>query len=564
CGLSQTLDVVSAFVGRPAGSAAELSPAEGLSPAFVPDVPGDYIIRTTVSDGTGRSSFADTVVTASACGDAVPQVDSVSASPAAPDVGQLVSLSISVSDADNLSGPDGCNLGQTLDVVSVFVGRPAGSSAVLSPSEGLNPAFVPDVPGDYVIRTTVSDGTGRSSFVDTTVSVDVCGSQEPEALIEVVGPVLAGPGFNVIAPDVNVDDIVALDASASVDPDSQPPCSLAQRLSYHWRFTSKPVDSRASFNDSYIVNPSFRADKPGTYEIELAVTDGTHVSYAHLTITANPAVVLHTASGFTVTFVAGMGAYFDRPEGVTVDGSGAIYVVQNGNDSVTRTVGDVTTRLSIGGWLQNPHDIAWYSASDAFFVTTQGVDAVIQLDQSGTQTLWSRPGQANRPANLVLFTNSNGNDRLLVMEQGNDRIDFFDPADSPLASRIGTEDFGGALGGAWGVDAAVIGGVNYYYGTDQGNDELWRTDTANDTRLANFLNKPRDIARTTSGSGKLAVADSGSGMLLLIEDCGSPPCPAETIVWGPWEPWGLHFETQNDLLVTDRNGDALFRVSGPF
>jgi len=89
---------------------------------------------------------------------------------------------------------------------------------------------------------------------------------------------IANPGP---AATVNTGAIVQLDGSASFDPQGKP-------LSFTWRFRSLPKGSQAAINNSAIVNPSFIADVPGTYEAELVVGNGV--------LSSAPASVAITAS----------------------------------------------------------------------------------------------------------------------------------------------------------------------------------------------------------------------------------------------------------------------------
>lgn len=66
---------------------------------------------------------------------------------------------------------------------------------------------------------------------------------------------------------VAVNDIVQLDGSTSTDPDGNYP------LTYSWTITQKPAGSAAALSDSTIAIPTFTADVPGDYTIELVVTD---------------------------------------------------------------------------------------------------------------------------------------------------------------------------------------------------------------------------------------------------------------------------------------------------
>src|SRR6187402_1103582 len=86
--------------------------------------------------------------------------------------------------------------------------------------------------------------------------------REMESLTPNVPPVAAaGENLSVIAGAV-----VPVDGSESFDPDGNP-------ISYTWTFLSKPVGSKAGFNDFDSVRTTFIADKDGVYKIKLVVSD---------------------------------------------------------------------------------------------------------------------------------------------------------------------------------------------------------------------------------------------------------------------------------------------------
>ena len=66
---------------------------------------------------------------------------------------------------------------------------------------------------------------------------------------------------------VHAPGVVTLDGSGSFDPESQ-------ALSYHWRFVTKPLFSKAELSDANTVSPRFTVDEKGRYEIQLIVNDG--------------------------------------------------------------------------------------------------------------------------------------------------------------------------------------------------------------------------------------------------------------------------------------------------
>jgi hypothetical protein len=68
-----------------------------------------------------------------------------------------------------------------------------------------------------------------------------------------------------------IGQVVALDGSGSSDPDGDP-------LTYEWEILSEPSGAGATLSNPAAVSPTFTADEPGTYVVQLAVSDGLHVS----------------------------------------------------------------------------------------------------------------------------------------------------------------------------------------------------------------------------------------------------------------------------------------------
>ena len=151
----------------------------------------------------------------------------------------------------------------TLSYSWVFTATPPASSAFLVNPNSVMPTFLMDVAGTYVIQLTVNNGTASSSAT-TTVSTNS-------------GPVAnAGPNQSVA-----LGALVTLNGSQSSD-------SNGGTLTYSWSFTSIPSGSAATLNGANTFDPTFTADKPGTYVVQLVVNDGTQNSApASVTISQN-------------------------------------------------------------------------------------------------------------------------------------------------------------------------------------------------------------------------------------------------------------------------------------
>jgi hypothetical protein len=175
--------------------------------------------------------------------------------------------------------------------------KPSGSSAALANASTVNPTFVPDVAGSYVLRLIVSDGSLSSAASTVTVTASTAN----------IAPVAnAGAAQSVVTGSQ-----VTLNGSASND-------ANGDALTYTWAFVSRPTGSTAALSSTTSVNPTFTAGTAGSYVLSLVVNDGTLNSVAsNVTITASNANLapvafagggLNATVGNTVT-LNGTGSY---------------------------------------------------------------------------------------------------------------------------------------------------------------------------------------------------------------------------------------------------------------
>ncbi|MHC4461352.1 MAG: PKD domain-containing protein [Planctomycetota bacterium] len=228
------------ITSKPAGSMAELSDPNSANPSFTIDMLDDYTIELVVTDSLGAQSTPDYVLitsyNTSPIADAGPnQIEHQ---------GEVVTL-----DGSGSSDPE---QDYPLTYSWQITSKPAGSTAVLSDSNALNPSFTADMLDEYIVELIVTDSLGAQSAPDY-VLINTYNT-----------PPIADAGPNQI---VHQGEIVTLDGSGSSDPEQDYP------LTYSWQITSKPDGSTAELSNPNAVNPSFTADMLDEYIVELIVTD---------------------------------------------------------------------------------------------------------------------------------------------------------------------------------------------------------------------------------------------------------------------------------------------------
>ena len=221
---------------KPTGSTATLSDSARVDPRFVVDKAGKYEAQLTVNDGKVDSASDSVAITTE---------NSPPVANAGPDRSVPVAETVAL-DGSGSTDVDGDSLAYQWSLTSV----PAGSATTLSESTAPRPAFVADKPGQYVAQLIVHDGAVASAPDTVTI-----GTLNTKPVAE------AGP-----AQTVALNSVVRLDGGGSTDADGDP-------LTYQWALPTKPANSSATLSDATVVNPSFIADKAGTYAAQLIVND---------------------------------------------------------------------------------------------------------------------------------------------------------------------------------------------------------------------------------------------------------------------------------------------------
>lgn len=259
---SRSLTYAWSLALTPPGASPTFDDVGAAVPTFVPNDAGTYELELVVSNGTASSPPAKAEVVVDACGGRAP-VASATSSDAMAYLGETITLSAAVTDADTL--PD-CNAHSAVFTYAWSLDEiPDGSSAALDDPSAAAPTFVVDVEGHYVASVVVTDPTGRASD-PAAVELDAaaCGNNPPVIAATESAPAMPAAG-----------DTVSLGASV-IDADTLPDCAAhAPDFSYDWSFGALPAGSKAALDDAHIADPSFVADKKGSYGLLLTVTDPT-------------------------------------------------------------------------------------------------------------------------------------------------------------------------------------------------------------------------------------------------------------------------------------------------
>lgn len=296
------------FLSRPEGSEATLNGADTDRASFTPDLPGTYVIRLVVNDGTagsGDTSASRVTITA------------LNPNPLAvvPDEINWILGTVQLDGSRSLP-PDGGEAGQ-LVYDWTLTRKPEGSAAELDDGSQIYPRFTADEVGLYQARLVVRYGDKVSQ--PDTVDINIVEAN-------------AVPVARIQAPtDVTRGDTVELDGSGSEDADGD-------SLQYRWRFIqSLPRGSNAQLSSTTSAQTRFVADSAygtGRYNVELCVFDGVSRNCTSSRIEAAPADGQANTAPVAV-INPGNGATFEAERGAEVTVSSGAYDVDG--DALTHT-----------------------------------------------------------------------------------------------------------------------------------------------------------------------------------------------------------------------------------
>ena len=240
----------------PLGSAATLSDPGAVQPTFTADAPGSYVAQLIVNDGFLNSAPSTVIIST---------LNSIPVANAGPTqnvrTGATVQLDGSgSSDADH----------DPLTFRWSILVQPAGSGAVLSDPSIVNPTFVSDVSGNYVIQLIVNDGKVDSA--PSTVMIVAVNPNQPPV-------VNAGPNQTITLPT----NLVTLNGSVT---DDGLPSGI---LTITWSQVSGPSAVVFSSPSTAVTQATLSA--AGTYVLRLTATDTEFTVSSDVTIVVKPAPI---------------------------------------------------------------------------------------------------------------------------------------------------------------------------------------------------------------------------------------------------------------------------------
>lgn len=257
--------------------------------------------------------------------------------------------------------------------------KPEGSAVLLSDSTAVNPTFIPDITGDYIISLVVTNSIGSRSEQDE-VKVSTYNS----------APV-ANPGEGVTT---HPGEGVTLDGTGSSDIDGD-------ILSYQWSIISKPEGSNATLLDSHTATPTLMPDIPGDYVLQLIVTDAWGAVSEPVTVTistTNTAPVADAGMDQSI-IVIGTQVQLNGSHSYDIDGDNISYtwnittrpegsttVLDNSASATPSFIADVhgtyVIQLVVSDpWTQSPPDTVIVSFENVAPVANAGNNqSVVQAD----------------------------------------------------------------------------------------------------------------------------------------------------------------------------------------
>lgn len=238
----------------PDGSAVQLTDSTAVKTEVTTTQAGIYKAELKVTDSKGLSNSTQQSISISPAPVITVEIVGVTSA----QQGQLLSYSAVVSSLE-LEQPQ---------YLWQLEKKPEFSQTSPGQQKGLTTTLQPDLPGDYVLKLTLTDSLGKTLTDQLTLKVTALTvNASPTAMIEVE------KNF------IKIKEKLSLSASKSSDPEKAP-------LSYLWEILQAPTGSVFNLSAPTAVNTDFITDSAGTYLLQLTVSDGEKSAQKQLNITA--------------------------------------------------------------------------------------------------------------------------------------------------------------------------------------------------------------------------------------------------------------------------------------
>ena len=248
------------MLARPVGSAASIVDPTAPAAKFTADLAGTYVLSARATGQLGNSGTAQVSIAVAGC--ASTPVVIVSATSAAPEIGQKVSLSAQVTDANGCGAPSVAPFSYVWQLTPPATSK----SAVLASQGGAATTFTPDVAGAYAASVLVTDAVGaQASGTAPALTAMDCTFNAGKVVIAPTGG-LTGTTFST---KQLTGSLGALAAGCT----SPPP------VSYQWSFDGLPPRSMTQFNAPADASTGFALDVPNPaasntpWVVRLTITD---------------------------------------------------------------------------------------------------------------------------------------------------------------------------------------------------------------------------------------------------------------------------------------------------
>ena len=258
CNMGKTFTYAWQMTSRPKSSNAFVTNPTDPNAVFVADVVGNYQLSVVTTDSLGLKSQPVFVnLSTRACGTAAPTLLTFGVDNSNPNPGVQVQLSATQADADNQTP---CSLNQSESFTWTVVSRPATSGATLSNPGSRTPTFKPDAIGSYLFSVIVTDSTGLASAAGyVPLTTTTCGAAVPTVAVTT-------SSFSV-----NPLTVVQLGATADTA-DNHGTCLAGEQFTYAWRIVSRPAGSSAVLSDPTVLNPTYKPEVFGSYQLSVVAT----------------------------------------------------------------------------------------------------------------------------------------------------------------------------------------------------------------------------------------------------------------------------------------------------